>query len=101
MIGSTVWCEVPQRLDGGTARLVQLLHCCHVCVVVPEKARDNLPNCLPPGWCVADILTAMGFGVPVRRADENLLKMRVIEALEDCVDKGLPGVWSCEVFCRD
>ena len=81
MIRSAVRREIPHGLDGGTARLVQLLHSCHVCVVIPEITRGNLPNCIPPGWCVADILTAMGFGVPVRRADENLLEMCLTEAL--------------------
>ncbi|SRR5258706_9837130 len=89
MIRSAARREIPHGLDGGTARLVQLFHGCHVCVVVPEKARDDVPNCIPPGWCVADILTAMGFGVSVWRADENLLEMCLIEALEDCVNEGL------------
>ena len=87
MIRSAAGREIPHRLDGGTARLVQLFHGCHVCVVVPEKARDNVPNCIPPGWCVADTLTTVRFGVSIRGADENLLEMCRTKAFQDCVDK--------------
>ena len=90
MIGPTFRCEISHGLDGSTGRLVELLHSCYVCVIVPEIARDNVPDRVPPGWCVADILIRVKFGIPVRRTDKNLLEVCRIEALHDCVNKGLP-----------
>lgn len=90
VISPTVRCEISHRLDGSTGRLVELFHGCYVCVIVPEIARDNAPDRVPPGWCVADILVMVQFGVSVRRTNENLLEVCRVEASHDCVNKGLP-----------